>query len=218
MHPTDFDLPVTEEFLTRVRRGVRRRRTLRTVAVGGTVLGLSAVALAGWPSPSHPPLPAASAGATAADVDRFRITYVPHEVRIDPKLSNSIVADTPSGAADRAPSPGETGATASVRRLAQADGGSYLWITVLRPLPLDRGVLPQHLLGTQALGAEVVDTFTVPAGTAKLIRTMQTIPGGRTAAYDVLITVPDGTVISIGGNARVPESELRAVAVGLLPA
>ena len=217
MNRIDFDVPVTDEFLDRVRRGVRRRRALRIAVATCVIAGLSAVAAVGWPRPPGPPLPAASPSSAPADVDRYRITHLPAGIRLDPHRSSSVVAVTASGPADRVPERDEAGAAVSMRRFEQVNGGSWLWITVLRPLPLspgmERPVITQHLLGTQAVGAEVVETFFVPAGSARLMRT----PSDGAPAHDVLITAPDGTVISIGGNARVPVTDLRAVAAGLLP-
>ncbi|MBU2665864.1 hypothetical protein KOI35_20340 [Actinoplanes bogorensis] len=67
------------------------------------------------------------------------------------------------------------------------------------------------LAGSQTKGAEITDTFLVPAGDAVLTTTR----GSEVTTHDIVITTPAGVVVAIGGNGGLGEPELRAVANGI---
>jgi hypothetical protein len=218
---TDFDLPVTEEFLNRVQRGVRRRRTFRLCVAGCAVLAVTGGVFA-VTRPHEPmlPAPAATAGPSnvaLGDVDRFRIGYVPDGITLDPRRSNSTLIISQDGdevTDGRSPDPGDATVVESARRFEQANGGSYLWITVYRPLPLPPGqgsaILLNTLANRSSAGTTTVETFRVPAGNARLTR--------KAEGYGVVIVGTDLSVIAIEASTRVPAEELKAVATGLTPA
>jgi hypothetical protein len=214
---TDFDLPVTDEFLHRVQRGVRRRRTFRTAAAGLAVLAVTGVVAVTQTRPAPGPIPAASP--TVPDIDRFLIGYVPDGIRLDEQRSSSVVSVRQDGT-DAGPSAGpqDLDVVVSMRRFEQANGGSYMWITVLRPsMPPSQavpattfnGLLNRHLTGTVT-----VEQFDVPTGRARLTSTSP----ARDAGWGIVIAGTDRTVITIEANARVPADILKAVATGLTPA
>jgi hypothetical protein len=214
---TDFDLPVTEEFLHRVQRGVRRRRTLRVAAAGFAVLAVTGVIAVTQTRPAS--LPAATASSTVPDVDRFLIGYVPDGIRLDEQRSNNVLTIRPDGTDAGSPAgPEDLDVAVSMRRFEQANGGSYMWITVLRPStppsqPVSattfNGLLIRHLTGTVT-----VEQFDVPTGRARLTRTSP----AQDAGYGIVIAGTDRTVITIEANTRVPADVLKAVATGLTPA
>jgi hypothetical protein len=214
---TDFDLPVTEEFVHRVQRGVRRRQALRVAAAGLAVLAVTGVVAVIQTRPEPGPVTAASPA--APDVDRFLIGYIPDGIRLDEQRSSSMLIVRPDGTdAGTSSGPQDLDVVVSMRRFEQANGGSYLWITVLRPstppsqsVPATtfNGLLNRHLIGTVT-----VETFEVPAGKARLTRTS----AAEDAGYGVVIAGTDRIVITIEANTRVPADVLKAVAGGLTPA
>jgi hypothetical protein len=220
---TDFDLPVTEEFLNRVQRGVRRRRAFRLAAAGCAVLAVTGGVFAVTrPHESALPIPAASFGpstATGGFVDRFRIGYIPEGIVLGPELGSDnvpITADGNEATAGHTTGPDDPVVVKSTRRFEQPNGGSYLWITVFRQLPAPVGqgspILMNALMNRYLDGTVTVGTFDVPAGKAHLTRTS----GTEHTAYGMVIACPDLSVIAIETNARVPADELKAVAAGLV--
>ncbi|MEV0900517.1 hypothetical protein [Actinoplanes sp. NPDC049802] len=212
---SDFDLPVPADFTDRVRRGVRRRRRFRAVAVAGcVVLGLSGISVAARPEPDRGPAVHAPA---IGDVAGLHIGYAPPGLRLDPRVNSSVHVVTEKGldtdGAD--PGPGDASAVVTMRVFVKANGGNQLFITVLAPFRTtpraDRATITRWLSDWSTIGLEKVDEFTVPAGTARLMRG-QTTDGPK---HQVLITAADGTVIDVGGNAELTAAELRAVAQGL---
>ncbi|GIE30936.1 hypothetical protein Ait01nite_039810 [Actinoplanes italicus] len=218
---TDFDLPVTEEFLNRVQRGVRRRRAFRLTVASCAVLavtgGVFAVARPHEPAPPAPATVLGPAPVVIGHVERYRIGFVPDGITLDPRLSSStlIISQDGEEVTDGRPAgPLDTPVMQSTRRFEKANGGSYLWITVSRPFPQSPGQGSAILLNTLAnrstAGSTPVETFSVPAGTAHLTR--------KAEGYGVVIMATDLSVITIEANTQVPAEELKAVAVGLTPA
>jgi hypothetical protein len=196
---TDFDLPVTEEFLNRVQRGVRRRRAFRLAAAGCAVLAVTGGVFAVTrPHESALPIPAASFGpstVTGGFVDRFRIGYIPEGIVLGPELGSDnvpITADGKEATAGHTMGPDDPVVVKSTRRFEQPNGGA---------------LMNRYLDGTVTVG-----TFDVPAGKAHLTRTS----GTEHTAYGMVIACPDLSVIAIETNARVPADELKAVAAGLV--
>ncbi|MEU8659874.1 hypothetical protein [Actinoplanes philippinensis] len=152
-------------------------------------------------------------------MDRFLIGYIPAGVRMAEQGSNSTLiirsdgtdAGTPSG-------PQGLNVAVSMRRFEQANGGSYVWITVFRPsTPPSQPVAAttfNGLLNRHLAGAIIVEQFDVPTGKARLTRTST----ADNAGYGVVIAGTDRTVITIEANLRVPADVLKAVATGLTPA
>ncbi|MEU4626600.1 hypothetical protein AB0G04_42285 [Actinoplanes sp. NPDC023801] len=222
---TDFDLPVTEDFLNRVHRGVRRRRALRLTVAGCAVLTVTGGVFAVTrPHEVTLPVPAASFGTAStaiADVDRFRIGHLPEGITLDPRADSATLIISPDGedvTDGRSAGPLDATVAKSMRRFEQTNGGSYLWITVLRPLPAtpERGtaILLNTLANRFLNGTTTVATFDVPTGKARLTRTS----GTEDAGHGLVIISPDLSVIAIEANARVPADVLKAVAAGITPA
>ncbi|WP_433795820.1 hypothetical protein [Actinoplanes sp. CA-252034] len=214
---TDFDLPVTEEFLHRVQRGVRRRRAFRVAAAGLAVLAVTGVVTVTQLRPAPSPVTAASP--TVPDVDRFLIGYLPDGIRLDEKHgSRTLMIRTDGTEAGPSSSPRDLNVVESMRRFEQANGGSYLWITVLRPSVPPSETLPattfNALLNRQLTGSVLVEKFDVPTGKAHLTRPS----ASASAGYGIVIAGADRTVITIEANTRVPADVLKAVAAGLTPA
>jgi hypothetical protein len=222
---TDFDLPVTEEFLSRVQRGVRRRRAYRLAAVSCAVLAVTGGVLAvARPFEQSLPAPAATAGPSAVTggfVAGFRIGYIPDGILLSPELGSANEYLAPDGTAATSANPmgpNDPVVVKSMRRFEEPNGGSYLWITVYSqlPAPVDQGspILVNTLVNRHIAGTTPGERFDVPAGSARLTRTS----GSETSGYGVVIVTPDLSVIAIEANARVSAEEIKAVAAGLIPA
>jgi hypothetical protein len=214
---TDFDLPVTEEFVHRVQRGVRRRQTFRMAAAGLAVLAVTGVVAVTQTRPEPGPITAASA--SVPDIDRFLIGYIPDGVRLDERRSSNVLVIRRDGTdAGSSAGPEDLNVATSMRRFEQANGGSYLWITVLRPstppsqvvsATTFNGLLNRHLTGTVT-----VEEFDVPVGKARLTRPST----AKDAGFGIVIAGSDRTVITIEANSRVSADILKSVATGLTPA
>jgi hypothetical protein len=223
---TDFDLPVTEEFLDRVQRGVRRRRAFRLTVASFAVLAVTGgvFAVARPFESALPPPPAATAGTsavTAGFVAGFRITYVPDSVVLSREVGSITEFLTPDGktaTSGNPKSPDNLVVITSTRRFEQPNGGSYLWITVYtqQPEAAKQGspILVNSMVNRHIDGTTPVERFDVPAGSARLTRTS----GSETSSYGVVIATHDLSVIAIEANAQVSAEEIKAVAAGLIPA
>jgi hypothetical protein len=217
LNATDFDLPVTEDFLHRVQRGVRRRQAFRVAAAGLAVLAVTGVVAVTQTRPAPGPVVAASS--TVPDVDRFLIGYIPDGIRLDEQRSSSTLMIRPDGTdAGTSSGPQDLNVTVSMRRFEQANGGSYLWITVFRPSAPPAQTVPattfNALLDRHLTGTTTVEKFDVPIGRASLTRTS----GTETTGYGIVIAGADRTVITIEANTRVPAETLKSVAAGITPA
>ncbi|WP_433533175.1 hypothetical protein ACQPYA_14830 [Micromonospora sp. CA-263727] len=222
----DFDLPLTEDLVSRVRRGVRRRRAARAAAVttgafaavGAVVLAVNLVTGPG-PSATLPPAASASASERVAGLplDGFRFGFLPEGLRADPRDSVASVAVAENRLRDDIAAPGPSDPTAGVttRRYERADGGSALWLTVLRPQratpTAGAQLITEWLAGSRTAGRKPIETFDVPVGRAELVAHV----GTETTNHDVVITTDDGAVISVMGDERVPVETLKQVALGI---
>ena len=218
-----WDIPVTDEFVDGVRRGVRRRRLLRVAAGGGALLATAAVAallvvltLASEPTQNGTPS-AARASTAGAMLDGFRITRLPDGVVRAGTDSTYTAAVTENGLRNDGPAPaaGEPKASVTMRRFDRA-AGVGLFVTILRPQPgTDPAVgatqIGERLARWASAGAAPVRTFDVPAGTARLLAHV----GSETTTHEVVITTPGHVVITIEGNAAFTPAELDAVARGI---
>ena len=223
-----WDIPVTDEFLDGVRRGIRRRRLLRGAAVGGGTLlataTVTAVAL-GLGAPSSVPRngtpPAASASAQASvagpALDGFHLTRLPRgAVRVGAD-SSDIVAVTQDGlhTVDAGPAPGQPWATVTVRRFDRGEGIG-LFVSVLRPRPgtspaADSAQVADWLVEWSARGSAPIRTFDVPSGAARLYADV----GTQVTTHHVVITTAGHVVITIEGNAAFTAAEMETVARGI---
>lgn len=231
----DFALPVTDAFITGVHRGVRRRRVLRAVAAGGAVAAtaVSATFVVTLTGPAHLASPpssptnsiAAASPTAAADplhepLDGYRVTFVPDGLRVgvpgNEPASYAVSKDQLHNDGSVPASEHSTAAT-TLRTYVLPDGGNWLDISVLRPerttAEADQAQVTEWLTGWAIKGAEVIDRYQVPAGRAQLTRFV----GSEVTAHQVVITTPDGVVIVVGGNGKMPVADLKAVAAGVLP-
>ena len=224
-----WDIPVTDEFLDGVRRGVRRRRRLRGVAAGGVLLAVAAIAAVsiavtgsfGLPERGArlaAPAPAASTASTAnPTLDGFRITRLPAgAVRVG-QDSTDAAAVTPQGLRyeGNGPAAGRPWATVAVRRFDRGVGVG-LFVSVLRPRPgtnptVNTEQVAEWLVNWSSGGGAPIRTFDVRSGTARLYAQA----GSEVTSYQVVITTPDHVVITIEANTRFTPAELEAVARGI---
>ncbi|MGC5031144.1 hypothetical protein [Micromonospora sp. DT229] len=231
----DFALPVTEGFITGVHRGVRRRRVLRTVAAGGAVAATAVAATfvvaltrpADVVAPAAaPPAPIAAGSTTAPGdplhepLDGYRVTFVPDGLRIDVAGHGSIsypVSKDQLHNDGSVPASEHPTAATTLRTYVLPNGSNWLDVSVLRPerttAKVDQAKIAEWLIGWAIKGTEVVDEYEVPAGRAKLTK----FAGSEITAHQVVITTPDGVVIVVGGNGKLPVVDLKAVAAGILP-
>ncbi|SHN35087.1 hypothetical protein [Cryptosporangium aurantiacum] len=207
-----WDIPLTEEFVVGVRRGVRRRRALRRAAAGGALAAAVGVVLL--------VINVVFAGGTDTVVvappaedrlDGFVIGYVPEGARAVPPDSSSTCAvsarpyDCPTAGA------GDPTATMTARRFDRGVG-MWLWITVLRPQAttptVDRAQITEWLVGWESYRRTPVRAFDVPAGRVQLFADV----GSEGTVHTAVITTDDGVVITISGAMDVPVDELTAIA------
>lgn len=224
-----WDIPVTDEFLDGVRRGVRRRRRVRGAAAGAVLLAVAAIAamtiaVAGPFGLSEkgtqlatPATPVTAASASDPALDGFRITRLPAgTVRVGPDSSDAA-AVTPEGLRyeGNGPAGGQAWATVSLRRFDRGVGVG-VFVSVLRPRPgtnptVKKEIVADWLVNWSSGGGAPIRTFHVQSGTARLFAHA----GTEVTAYQVIITTPDHIVITIGGNARFTPAELETMAEGI---
>nr|WP_026284408.1 hypothetical protein [Salinispora arenicola] len=231
----DFALPVTDTFIAGVHRGVRRRRVLRVATAGGAVAVTAVaatfvVALTGPANPASPPGSstdpiAAASSAAAADpihepLDGYRVTFVPEGLRVGVSGNGSAsyaVSEDRLHNDGSVPASDHPTAATTLRTYVLPNGGNWLAISVLRPerttAGADQEQITEWLTGWALRGTEVIDRYQIPVGQAQLTRFV----GSEVTAHQVVITTPDGVVIVVGGNGNLPVSDLKAVAVGVLP-
>ena len=215
----DFDLPMTEEFVARVHRGVRRRRLLRMAAASCAVLALAGAATlvirsAYGPEPAPPVTPPVVSAPAVRLLEGFRIDYVPDGMKPDEQDSSAVYAvsrnrlhNDDSTPPDRAPN-----ATVGIRLYLRDDGAMLMAISVLRPLlttpEADEQQVFEWLRARAVNGWQVLRTYDLPAGRAQLL----TFQGSEGPQHQIVITTPDLAVIEVSGNGVVPVAELERVA------
>ena len=218
----EFDIPVTEDFVQRVQRGVRRRRLLRAAATGGATLvvagvlvGGFALAQGGLPAPVEPPVAApsiaASSGPAAAGsaLDGYAITRLPQGTARagDDSFSTARVTDKGLVNDGAGPAPGDPGASVTMRRYDRADGASF-FVTVMRPVTGDAATVGARLLTGATAGATPTATFDTPIGTARMFSSI----GTETTTHRTVVATPDHVVLTVEGNGRARASEIRDLA------
>lgn len=215
-----WEIPVTDEFVTGVLRGVRRRRAWRRAAGGGALMMLAGVVavvigLAGGAAPG-PPVGMTPAPVTPSDppLDGFRIDRLPagvHAVRPDSWRTCAMSA-VPYDCPD--PRPGDPTAGNAARRFDRGVG-VYLWVLVLRPETTtpaaDRAQITAWLNEWATADRTPIETFDAPAGRAQVLASI----GSEVTVYSVAITTGDGVVISISGAAGLTVADLKDVAMGI---
>jgi hypothetical protein len=222
----EWDIPVTDEFVDGVRRGVRRRLLLRGAALGGAVIAAGAVlavatAVTGTHGPAHngtvPAAPTTSSTAAGTRLAGFHLTWLPDRaVQVGPD-GTYTAAVTTQGLRNDGPTPaaGEPRALVTTRHF-ERDVGVGLFVSVLRPQPgtdppAGTAQVGDWLVRWETRGGTSVKTFDVPVGTARLLAEV----GSETTSHKVVITAAGHAVIAIEGNAAYTAAELEAVARGI---
>jgi hypothetical protein len=221
LRDADWDIPLTEAFVTRVQRGVRRRRVERGLAAGGVLMALvMAVGIGVMINYENPVtthvLPTPSAF-SSTPLDGFRIGYLPEGVYAVVPDSGSTCVVSAEPYRCPAPQPGSPTATTSSRRFDRGVG-MWMWIIVLRPqtttATVDRAQITEWLVGWETAGTTPVDTFDTPVGPAQILATV----GSEVTVHSIVIATGDGAVISVNGNAGLSIDDLRKVALSITPA
>jgi hypothetical protein len=231
----EFDLPVTDTFITGVHRGVRRRRVRRAVTAGGALAATAGVAavVVTLVGPTQLVNPSSSTTGSIAAVpptaapesvhpplDGYRVTFVPDGLRIgvhgDGAATYPVSEDQLHNDDRLAPTAEHPTARTTLSTYVRPNGSNWLWISVLRPerttAQVDRAQVTEWLTGWSVKGTEVIERYGLPAGRAQLTSTV----GVEATVHSVVITTPDGVVINVSGNAAVPVADLKAVAAGIL--
>jgi hypothetical protein len=214
-----WDLPLTDDFVDRVGRGVRRRRLWRDATIGGAGLAVMAAVVvaavvarpAGPTRPVTPP--AVSTPASGPALDGFTLTRLPAgAVRVGPD-SFSTVAVTETGLGLDDPSlPADQARAAMTTRQFERGTGIGLFATVLRPEPPEQAAqVVAWLVHRFTAGREPIRTFDVPVGQARLLADV----GSETTSYEVVLTTPDHLVVKIEGHSSFTAAELEEMARGL---
>ncbi|GAA0267390.1 hypothetical protein [Cryptosporangium japonicum] len=211
----DWELPLTEEFVAGVRRGVRRRRLVRRAAAAGSaaVVALVAALVLTGSDTTTAVVPPATAP-VGSPLGGFEVGYVPSGVRAETRDGSFSCAVTAGMRECRQPGPGVPAATLLQRRYDRDSGAAWMWITVLRPLPVpggDSATMARQLVDWLTIGTSSVSTFDAPAGRARLVAAR----GSEVTVYSIVLTTADGIVVSITGNGALPAAELTAVARGI---
>lgn len=217
----DFDLPVTDDFVRGVRRGVRRRKVLRGAAAGAATLAVagvvaSGVALAGGGgdrvAPPAAPRASASLPALTASLDGFEVTRLPEgTVRAagsDGYSTNPVTAEGLQTSTDAAI--GDPAATLTIRRFDRG-AGMGMFVAVMRPSKGDAATVGGWILAGELRGEKAAATFDTPVGQARLF----TYQGSETTVHRVVIAGPDHVVITIEANGTFTADQLRDVAQGI---
>ncbi|WP_027661269.1 hypothetical protein [Salinispora fenicalii] len=240
----DFMLPVTDAFVTRVHRGVRRRRIFRAGAAGGAVAATAiavtvAASLTGIiqsaPLSNSSTDPSVAAPPTFVlyplfqPLDDYRITFVPEGLRnyvpqLGPvsyavsknQLHNDRGVLTPTGSGAVAGSEHPT-ATTTLRNYVRHNGEKWLWISVLRPERTTAEV-DREQVTEWLVGWSIKGKAVIDIFPVPAGQAQLTrFVGSKVTVHEVVITTPSGAVINISGNGAVPVADLRAVAAGILP-
>lgn len=218
----DWDIPLTEDLMTRVRRGVRRRQLLRSAAAAAALLattGVAALVVTGGPALVTPstPAPAASSLLDAGPLDGFTIANLPIGTVAMPRDSNYVSPLDREGlhTAGAESTRGKDRATVVMRRYERGVGLS-LFVSVIRPTPAAGSTVRPTQLHTWLMawatsGQQRVATIDVPAGSAQLLHS----PGSEVAVDKVVIDAPDHVVITIEGNHSFTPDDLELVARGI---
>lgn len=216
----EFDIPMTEEFVQRVRRGVRRRRLLRAAATGGATLAVAGVVVAGFalaqggsPGPVTPPIAGASSAgapvATGSMLDGYAISRLPQGAARagDDSFYTARVTDKGLVNDGTGPAPGDPSASVTMRRYDRADGASF-FVTVMRPVAGDAAAVGARLLAGATAGATPAATFDTPVGAARMFSSV----GSETTTHRVVVAARDHVVITVEGTGKASAPEIQDLA------
>jgi hypothetical protein len=224
----EWELPLTEDFVDRVRVGVRRRRLRRRVLAGGSAVATAAmlvligIALArqvnGPPTAAPSPV-ASSIPAAGPSLDGFVLHYLPPGATPVGGDSYYTAPVGPQGLVNQgsAPAPGGPSASVTMRRFTSTDI-SDIFVSVLRPSPTNpSGTSPAQVTTWLTDGAvrngDRTDSFDVPAGPAVLLDNV----GNQGTTHTLVITATEGAVIVVEGAGSLSADELRRIAAGVAP-
>jgi hypothetical protein len=227
----DWDIPMAEDFVDRVRRGVRRRRFRRAAVATGSLLATAAVigtivitvSAAGPPSggdrgTSAGPATAASTSHRATErIDGFLLGYLPAGARRDGPDGFYTAAVGRDGVRDDAPAPaaGEPGVAVTMRRFTIAPNNRSLFVTVLRPQTGFRSTTSAEQIGgwlvADAGANDRTESFPVPVGRAYLV----TYHGTEVTTTTLVIAAPQGVMVMVEAQAPLAVDELRRIAQGV---
>jgi hypothetical protein len=210
----EFDIPVPQDFVQRVQRGVRRRRLLRAAATGGATLAVAGVVVGGFAlaqggSPQAPVTPPAAAssgrsGPAGSALDGYVVTSLPRGAVRAGEDSFYTARVTDKGLVNDGTGPGlgDPGASVTMRRYDRTDGASF-FVTVMRPVTGDAATVGAQLLTGATAGVTPAATFDTSIGTAQLFRSV----GAEITTHRAVVTTPEHVVITVEGNgkARAPE-------------
>ena len=217
----EWDIPLTEHFVDRVRAGMRRRSQRRLAVRGVAVLGAAAavfgvLAASGVlrPNATAPPV-APATSPVVAPLDGYAFGYLPPGVTAAGPDGQDSARLTEAGLdrEGRQPAAGETGATITMRWFTRANQGSVLFLTVLRPVPgaglaTSREVLLGWIVDWLAAPASrLAPSYSVPVGTAYLVEHR-----GTEVTTFSLIVVTNDAVIPIEGPSSLTPDVLRQIA------
>jgi hypothetical protein len=230
---TDWDIPVTDEFVARVRRGVRRRRRLRaaTTAAAVVVAAIATAAIAaGVVAVTRPPERAQTSPPPVPGtqiLDGYHLTRLPagatRAATTDSFGRYPVTADGPD--LSGSPAIGDPAVVVTMRGFDRGVGVS-LYVTVFRPDPpgpqvgawlsawAARGAVPMHGESAPAGGtspARPAGTFETPVGPARLLAHQ----GTEVTTYEVIITTPEQVIITVQANGAFTAAELTDTARGI---
>jgi hypothetical protein len=225
----DWDIPVTEDFVDRVGRGLRRRRFRRAAVAGGSLLATAAVTgtiviavnaagpTSGGPMPAGPGTAASTPRRVTERIDGFVLGYLPAGVRRNGPDGFYTAGIGPEGLRSDSPAPaeGEPSVAVTMRRLTLAPGNHSMFVTVLRPQTGTRSAMSAEQMGgwlAEDAGAnDRAESFPVPAGRAYLIIHR----GTEVTTASLVIAAPNGVVVMVEGHASLTVDELRRIAEGV---
>jgi hypothetical protein len=211
----EFDIPVPQDFVQRVQRGVRRRRLLRAAATGSAALAVAGVVVGGFAlaqggSPQAPVTPPAAAssgrsGPAGSALDGYVVTSLPQGAGRAGEDSFYTARVTDKGLVNDGTGPGlgDPSASVTMRRYDRTDGASF-FVTVMRPVTGDAATVGAQLLtGATAGVTPAAARFDTSVGTAQVFRSV----GNEITTYRAVVATPEHVVITVEGNgkARAPE-------------
>jgi hypothetical protein len=220
-----------DDFVDRVRRGVRRRRFRRAAVAGGSLLTtaaavgtlLIAVNAAGprtggdRGTPVGPATTASVTNAVTARIDGVVFGYLPPGARRDGPDSFYTAAVGPEGLRNDGPAPsaGEPSVAVTMRRFALAPGDLSMFVSVLRPQPGPPTGPSSEQMGAWLLkwarADDRAESFAVRVGQAYLIPNR----GTEVTTTSLVVALPNGVVVVVEGEAGLPVDELRRIAEGV---
>jgi hypothetical protein len=215
----EFDIPVPEDFVQRVQRGVRRRRLLRAAATGGATLAVAGVVVGGFalaqggpqPAPVMPPVAASSVKSVPAGsaLDGYAITSLPQGAVRAGEDSFYTARVTDKGLVNDGTGPGQGDPSASVtmRRYDRPDGAGF-FVTVMRPVTGDAATVGAQLTTGATAGVTPAAEFDTSIGTAQMFRSV----GDATTTYRAVVTTPEHVVITVEGTGKARAAEVQDLA------